>query len=90
MKLCKVASEQLSKQRHYDFGMRAIKAVVATAGDLARGDRKQQEDVIIVRALRDTNLPKLVAEDVELFPGIIRVCFHSLCGFRWYGAALPC
>jgi hypothetical protein len=43
-----------------------------------------------VRALRDTNLPKLVAEDVELFPGIIRVCFHSLCGFRWYGAALPC
>jgi hypothetical protein len=56
--------------------MRALKAVVATAGDLARIDRLQREEEVIVRAIREANLPKLVAEDVELFQGIIRVCLH--------------
>ncbi|KAL2821627.1 dynein heavy chain, cytoplasmic [Aspergillus granulosus] len=67
-------STQLSKQAHYDFGLRALKSVLVSSGGLKRariansdGDLGPDEIVepqIIVQSLRETIAPKLVREDV--------------------------
>ncbi|XP_021113284.1 dynein heavy chain 10, axonemal isoform X1 [Heterocephalus glaber] len=76
--LYKLAREQLSKQHHYDFGLRALKSVLVMAGELKRGSSELREDVVLMRALRDMNLPKLVFEDVPLFLGLISDLFPGL------------
>ncbi|XP_069880965.1 dynein axonemal heavy chain 10 isoform X1 [Dipodomys merriami] len=76
--LYKLAREQLSKQHHYDFGLRALKSVLVMAGELKRGSADLQEDVVLMRALRDMNLPKFVFEDVPLFLGLISDLFPGL------------
>uniref|UniRef100_A0A8C8G323 AAA+ ATPase domain-containing protein n=1 Tax=Oncorhynchus tshawytscha TaxID=74940 RepID=A0A8C8G323_ONCTS len=76
--LYKLAREQLSKQFHYDFGLRALKSVLVMAGELKRGSPDLNEDVVLMRALRDMNLPKFVFEDVPLFLGLISDLFPGL------------
>ncbi|XP_064619187.1 dynein axonemal heavy chain 10-like isoform X2 [Lineus longissimus] len=76
--LYKLAKEQLSKQHHYDFGLRALKSVLVMAGELKRGSPDLSEDVVLMRALRDMNLPKFVFEDVPLFLGLISDLFPGL------------
>ncbi|XP_030074215.1 dynein axonemal heavy chain 10 [Microcaecilia unicolor] len=76
--LYKLAKEQLSKQYHYDFGLRALKSVLVMAGELKRGSPDLSEDVVLMRALRDMNLPKFVFEDVPLFLGLISDLFPGL------------
>ncbi|XP_065190514.1 dynein axonemal heavy chain 10-like [Sycon ciliatum] len=76
--LYKLAKGQLSRQYHYDFGLRALKAVLVMAGELKRGSPDLSEDVVLMRALRDMNLPKFVFEDVPLFLGLIKDLFPGL------------
>ncbi|KAG7265791.1 LOW QUALITY PROTEIN: hypothetical protein CRUP_036669 [Coryphaenoides rupestris] len=76
--LYKLAREQLSKQSHYDFGLRALKSVLVMAGELKRSSPDLNEDVVLMRALRDMNLPKFVFEDVPLFLGLISDLFPGL------------
>ncbi|KAL4700985.1 hypothetical protein H8959_014989 [Pygathrix nigripes] len=76
--LYKLAREQLSKQCHYDFGLRALKSVLVMAGELKRGSSDLREDVVLMRALRDMNLPKFVFEDVPLFLSLISDLFPGL------------
>uniref|UniRef100_UPI00398F1A35 dynein axonemal heavy chain 11 n=1 Tax=Pristiophorus japonicus TaxID=55135 RepID=UPI00398F1A35 len=70
--------ELLSKQDHYDWGLRAIKSVLVVAGSLKRGDRNRPEEQVLMRALRDFNLPKIVTNDVPIFLGLIGDLFPSL------------
>ena len=63
--------ELLSKQDHYDWGLRAIKSVLVVAGSLKRADPDLPEETILMRALRDFNLPKIITEDIEVFMGSV-------------------
>ncbi|XP_078250276.1 dynein axonemal heavy chain 11-like [Pogona vitticeps] len=76
--LYKLCHELLSKQDHYDWGLRAIKSVLVVAGSLKREDRSKPEDQVLMRALRDFNLPKLVTNDVPIFLGLINDLFPLL------------
>uniref|UniRef100_A0A672V7V5 Dynein axonemal heavy chain 17 n=1 Tax=Strigops habroptila TaxID=2489341 RepID=A0A672V7V5_STRHB len=73
--LCK---ELLSKQDHYDWGLRAIKSVLVVAGSLKRGDPERPEEQVLMRSLRDFNIPKIVTDDVPVFMGLIGDLFPAL------------
>ncbi|OQV20869.1 Dynein beta chain, ciliary [Hypsibius exemplaris] len=59
-------------------GLRAIKSVLVVAGALKRADKDRSEDQVLMRALRDFNIPKIVAEDMPVFMGLIGDLFPAL------------
>ncbi|TGZ77375.1 dynein heavy chain [Ascodesmis nigricans] len=79
----------LSKQAHYDFGLRALKSVLVSSGGLKRariqevGDKVNDSDVtweaqIIVQSLRETIAPKLIRSDVEIMKQIEEEAFPGV------------
>ncbi|MES1909576.1 MAG: hypothetical protein MHM6MM_002292 [Cercozoa sp. M6MM] len=77
-KLYALAKELLSAQPHYDWGLRATKAVLRVAGGLKRAEPDVEESKILMRALRDFNLPKITALDRPVFLRLIDDLFRGL------------
>lgn len=73
-----LTKELLSKQDHYDWGLRAIKSVLVVAGSLKRGDPTRPEKEVLMRALRDFNIPKIATDDMPVFMGLITDLFPAM------------
>ena len=71
MMLYRLSEALLSQQKHYDWKLRAVKTTLNVAGAMRRQDRTNTEERVLLRALRDFNLGKLVADDVNIFVGMI-------------------
>ncbi|KAI6221986.1 Dynein heavy chain, cytoplasmic [Aphelenchoides besseyi] len=82
--LCK---EQLSNQSHYDFGLRALKYVLVSAGNIKRDNLQQQttdsdtnmaEQRILIQSVCETLVPKLVSEDITLLFSLLQDVFPDV------------
>jgi dynein heavy chain len=73
--LCK---ELLSKQMHYDWGLRAVKSLLRQAGALKRKEPESDENPVLCRALRDFNTPKITTLDMPIFLRLIQDLFPGI------------
>jgi dynein heavy chain len=72
----------LSKADHYDWGLRAIKSVLVVAGTFKRAEPNISEQAILMRALRDFNIPKITAADNDIFFGLLGDLFPGIIAVR--------
>eukprot|EP00981_Chlorochromonas_danica_P012313 scaffold4815_cov184-Ochromonas_danica.AAC.1 len=86
--LYSLLSELLSKQSHYDWGLRAVKSVLVVAGQLKRAEPSLDEESLLMRALRDFNIPKIVQADEVVFFGLLNDLFPGLNPPRVFDEAL--
>ena len=69
------------KQLHYDWGLRAIGSVLKVAGTFLRAEKDRTiapEAGLLMRALRDFNLPKISGDDLVVFMGLMKDLFPDV------------
>lgn len=83
--LFELCHNQLSSQSHYDFGLRALKSVLVSSGNLKRAEKlkvKDQSEIdekweqnILIKSLCDTLVPKLIQDDIPLLSSLLTGVF---------------
>ncbi|XP_030837708.1 dynein heavy chain 2, axonemal [Strongylocentrotus purpuratus] len=76
--LYSLAVQQLSKQDHYDFGLRALTSVLRYAGRKKRGFPNLPDEEVLLLAMKDMNTPKMTTNDLPLFNGIVSDLFPGI------------
>ncbi|CDJ36189.1 LOW QUALITY PROTEIN: uncharacterized protein EMH_0009970 [Eimeria mitis] len=69
-----IASALLSQQTHYDWGLRAMKAVLVNAGEVKKREPGLDETAAMMHALRSI-VPRLVMDDVPAYLGLVADMF---------------
>lgn len=81
-----MSQQKMSKQSHYDFGLRALKTLLVSAGGLKRkaimgSDKLEGDELadversVLIQGACNNILPKLVAEDISIFESILEEVF---------------
>lgn len=80
-----LSNQLLSSQQHYDWGLRAMKAVLVTGGKLIQSTKKSGTQIppeleagLLIRALRVNTLSKLTFEDNQRFLALIGDVFPGI------------
>jgi len=55
--------------------MRAVKSVLVMAGSLKWGNPTMLENEVLIKAMRDSNIPKFLADDLPLFNALVQDLF---------------
>ncbi|XP_037533396.1 dynein heavy chain 2, axonemal [Nematolebias whitei] len=76
--LYSLAVQQLSKQDHYDFGLRALTSLLRYAGKKRRASPGFPDKEVLLMAMKDMNIAKLTSADLPLFNGIIQDLFPAV------------
>ena len=76
--LYELSAALLSKQPHYDWGLRSVKSVLRVAGGMKRANPNLDEAQVLMRALRDFNTPKIPIHDTPIFLRLINDLFMGL------------
>ncbi len=67
-----LSRQLLSRQQHYDWGLRPLKSILNVAGGLVTGGEDlRQESVLLIKAIRINTMSKLTYEDVQRFEALI-------------------
>jgi dynein heavy chain len=74
--ILQIMANQFTRQDHYDKSLRAVKTILNTAGSLMpKKEAQASEESLVLASLCMCTEPKLVAEDREIFKGIIADVF---------------
>jgi len=82
--LFSLSKQLLTRQRHYDWGLRALKAVLKTGGKLVLQERSSEEvsveieAVLLIKAVRVNTLSKLTFGDTSRFLALIGDVFPGV------------